>query len=149
MPGDGRRRRHRGTDEMGAPAASLATLEVAVTGGGATLALGKLVAVHGDTHAASRLAPLEAGFAEDVSQPFLLGHAAHMGRAGYHQRAHGWRNALAFDVTRGQPQVFQARIGAGADEDGIYGDVGDLLLWRETHVLQGAFDGSARLRVAL
>src|SRR5712691_866880 len=49
----------------------------------------------------------------------------------------------------GEAQVFEARIGAGADKDGVYGDIGDLLLWRETHVLQGAFDGSARLWIAL
>ncbi len=72
-----------------------------------------------------------------------------MGGAGHHQRSHRWRDTFAFDVARGHAQVFEARIRAGADEDGIYGDIGDFLARHETHVVQGAFDGSARLRVVL
>src|SRR5712692_1297681 len=149
MPGDSRRRCHSGADEVGAPAATLTTLEVAVAGGGAAFTLGELVAVHGDTHTATRLAPLETGIAEDIGQAFFFGHAAHVGGAGHHQRSHRWRDMFAFDVACGEAQVFEARIGAGADKDGIYGDIGDLLARRETHVVQGAFDGSARLRVVL
>src|SRR6266851_2397736 len=83
MPGDGGGSGHRRADEVGAPAASLAALEVAVAGGGAAFAFGELVAVHGDAHTATRLTPLETGVAEDVGQSFLLGHAANLSRAGY------------------------------------------------------------------
>src|SRR6266851_945027 len=83
MPGDGGGGGHGGADEVSAPAASLAALEVAVAGGGAAFAFGELVAVHGYAHAASCLAPLEAGVAEDVGQSFFLSYAAHVGRARY------------------------------------------------------------------
>src|ERR1700674_5096072 len=128
VTGDGGGGGHGGADEMGAPAASLAALEVAVTGGGATLALGKLVAIHGDAHTASRFAPLEAGVAEDVGQSFLFGYATHLGGAGYYQCSHSWRDVFTLDVVRGEAQVFKARIGAGADKDSVYSDIGDLLL---------------------
>src|SRR5581483_6220960 len=149
MPGNSCRRRHRRTDKVGAPAASLAALEVAIAGGGATLALGKLVAVHGDAHAAPRFAPLETGLAEDVSQPLFFGHATHLHRTRYHDSPNVGRDMLALNVLSRHAQVFQARIGAGADEDGIESNLADLLARLEIHVFEGAFVGAAPLRVLL
>ena len=56
--GDGR------GDEVGATAAALAALEVAVAGAGRALALRQLVGVHRQAHAAARLAPVGAGGTE-------------------------------------------------------------------------------------
>src|SRR5712691_6932028 len=53
VSGDSGSSGHCGTDQVGAPTTSLAALEVAVAGRGTALALGKLIAVHGNTHAAS------------------------------------------------------------------------------------------------
>src|SRR5690606_27151737 len=50
-----------GRDEVGAAAAALPPLEVAVAGRGAALAGGQLVGVHGQAHRAPGLAPVEPG----------------------------------------------------------------------------------------
>src|SRR5262245_31718235 len=73
MAVDGSRGGHRRTDEVRAPAITLAAFEVAVRGRGAALAGLQAVVVHGETHRAARLAPFEAGLAEDAVEPFLLG----------------------------------------------------------------------------
>src|SRR5258706_11605955 len=56
---------------------------------------------------------------------------------------------FAFYILRGHAQVFQSRIGAGTDEDGIQGNFGDPLTRFKVHVLQGTFVGFALLRVFL
>src|SRR6202171_5760927 len=56
---------------------------------------------------------------------------------------------LAFYVLSRHAQVFQARIGTGADEDGIQGNLGNLLSRLEVHVCEGAFVRTAALRVLL
>src|SRR3954452_25519908 len=61
---DGGRGRHLGRDEVRAPAAALAPLEVAVRGRGAALAGAERVRVHPQAHRAARAAPVEAGGAE-------------------------------------------------------------------------------------
>src|SRR5258708_34729732 len=55
---------------------------------------------------------------------------------------------LALDITGGHTQVFQARVGAGADEDGIELDVRDLLTGLQAHVFERALVRLALLRVA-
>src|SRR5262249_9387475 len=58
---DGGRGGHLRADEVGAPAAPLAALEVAVRGRGAALAGLEDVGVHAQAHRAARTAPVEAG----------------------------------------------------------------------------------------
>ena len=55
----------RGRDEVGAAAAALAALEVAVAGRRAALAGGELVGVHGQAHRAAGVPPVEPGLGED------------------------------------------------------------------------------------
>src|SRR5579875_3754646 len=123
---------------MSASAAPLATLKITVTGGSAALAFGKLIAIHGDAHATTGLTPLETGLTEDVSQALFFGHASHLHRTGHDNRAHIRRDMPALDIASSQAQIFQARIGAGADEDGIKLDIGDPLSSSETHIFQCA-----------
>src|SRR5260370_29692031 len=149
MPGDGGGSGHGGADEVGASAVALAALEVAVAGGGAAFALGKLIAIHSDAHATSGFAPFETGSAENVGQSLFFGHAAHLHRTGYHDGANVGRDMLIFDILSCHTQVFQARIGAGADEDGIQGDLADLLSRFEIHIFERASVGFALLRVLL
>ena len=61
---------HRGRHEMRAALISLATLEIAVGGGGAALAGLQLVGVHAEAHGATGLAPFEAGGLEDFIEAF-------------------------------------------------------------------------------
>jgi hypothetical protein len=65
---------------------ALAALEIAVRGRGAALARLELVGIHRQAHRAARLAPLEAGLAEDLVQPLGLGLRLDQARAGHHQR---------------------------------------------------------------
>src|SRR5215470_14986273 len=72
LAGNGRRRGHGGAHEMRAGALTLAPLEIAVGGGGDTLALAGRVAIHSHTHGAARIAPLEPRRREDLVQPLGL-----------------------------------------------------------------------------
>src|SRR5262245_43452738 len=67
------RDRHGRADQMGPPARALAALEVAIRRRRSALAGLELVAVHGEAHRAAGLAPVEAGFLEDLVEAFLLG----------------------------------------------------------------------------
>ena len=70
VAGDCGRGGHFRRDEVSASAASLAAFEVAVAGGGATLAGRKNVGIHAQAHGAAGLAPVESGFAEDAVEAF-------------------------------------------------------------------------------
>src|SRR4051812_43835201 len=66
VPFDGGRGGHLGADEVRAPAAALAALEVAVRGGGAALAGLQDVRVHAQAHRAAGGPPVEPGGAEHL-----------------------------------------------------------------------------------
>src|SRR5690242_1288970 len=78
----GHRRRH----EVRAGALALASLEVAVRGGGHALALARGLAVHAHAHRAAGLAPLEARVAEDPIETLALGGVLHQARARHDPR---------------------------------------------------------------
>src|SRR5471032_1474283 len=84
VAGDGRRCRHRRAHQMGAHAAALTADEIAVRGRGDALPWHAHVAVDGDAHRASGLAPFEAGIDEDLVEPFLLGLLLDQARARDH-----------------------------------------------------------------
>src|SRR5512146_2606321 len=71
--GHGGGRRHRPADQVRAHAAALAADEVAIRGRGDALARRAGVAVDADAHRAARLAPVEAGLAEDLVEALRLG----------------------------------------------------------------------------
>src|SRR5690348_9169094 len=66
VSGNGGGSGHHGTDQMSAPAASLAPFKVPVAGGGAALARLKNVRIHAQAHGAAGLAPLEPGIDEGL-----------------------------------------------------------------------------------
>ena len=80
--GDGGGCRDGGGDEVGAAAAALASLEVAVRGRRAALLRRQLVGVHREAHRTPRLAPVEPRGAEDLVEAFLLGLQLHRDGAG-------------------------------------------------------------------
>src|SRR5690606_41503126 len=108
---------HGRADQMGTPTIALTTLEVAVGGRGAVLARLQTIGVHGQTHGATRIAPLEAGCFEDQIQTFTLGllldqtgtrHPHCLLDAGGDPATLGYHG-------RGTP-ILDARAGAGAGE---------------------------------
>ena len=69
-----RRRDHGRTHEQGtASRAPLAPNEITVRRRSGNFAAIELVGIHRETHGTTRLAPFEAGFFEDLVQPFLFG----------------------------------------------------------------------------
>src|SRR4051795_5485560 len=103
---------HLRADEVGAPAAALAPLEVAVRGRGAALARLEDVGVHAQAHRAARAAPVEAGGGEDLVEALGLGLLLHLHRAGHDHRVDVAADLLALDHPRGRPQVADARVRA-------------------------------------
>ena len=137
---------HGGADEVGAPARALAAFKVAVAGGGAALARLQAVGVHGQAHAASGFAPLEARFGEHFVQPFGFGLPFDQAGAGHNHRQLDVGRELAAqaaDDGGGFAHVFNAAVGAAADEDFVDGDVAQRLAGRQTHVGKRALDGAA------
>src|SRR5918997_4395573 len=102
---DRRRGGHLGRDEVGAAAAALAALEVAVRGRGAALARRQDVRVHAQAHRAAGAAPVEARGAEDLVEPLGLGLGADLLRAGDDHRLDRRRDPAALDHVRGGAQV--------------------------------------------
>src|SRR4051812_15495516 len=107
---DGRRRGHLRRDEVGAPAASLPALEVAVARGRAALAGRERVRVHPEAHRAAGAAPVESGGAEDLVEALLLGLRLHLLRPGHDHGVHAARHLAALDDGGRRPQVADARV---------------------------------------
>src|SRR5579862_6999042 len=104
---------------MRAAAAPLAAFEVAIAGGSATLAGSENVFVHAQAHGATGLTPLESGGAEDFVDALGFSFALHRLRAGDDESAHAVMHFVAVDHARCGAQIFNTRVGAGADENDI------------------------------
>ncbi len=119
---------------MRARAGALPAAEIAVGGRGAALAGRHDVAVDADAHRAAGLRPFKAGVAEDAVEAFLFRLPLHRRGARRDQARHF---ADAAGEHRGRrAQILDARIGAGADEDAVDGDVGELLARRDAHIVE-------------
>jgi hypothetical protein len=70
--GNRARGRRKGTCQKGSAPFTLPPFEVAVAGGDAVFSRLQLVAVHGDTHGTTRLAPVGSSFPEYPIQTFGL-----------------------------------------------------------------------------
>ena len=127
-----------GRDEVRAPAAALAALEVAVRGRGAALAGLEDVGVHPQAHRAARGAPVEAGGAEDVVEPLGLGLRGHGLGARDDHRVDVGGDLAALDERGGGAQVADPRVRARADEDAVEADVLHPRAGLEPHVLERA-----------
>jgi hypothetical protein len=146
----GRRGRHGWADQMGASARTLTTFEVAVAGGGTALARLQAVSVHGQAHGATRLAPLKACGLEDFVQPFTFGLRLDQTRAGHdHGQLYVSGDFLPQLFNDGccLAHVFNAAVGARANEHFVHIDVVERLAGLQSHVDQGALDGIAPRRV--
>ena len=147
-PRNRRRRGHGGADEVGAAAAALAAFEIAVGGGGAALAGFELVGVHPEAHGTAGFAPIETCLDEDIGDTFLFGLLFDEAGAG---DDHGLDNIIgdffAFGDFCDFAEVFDAGVGAGADEDFIQRDIGHFCAGLQAHIIQHAFDRFLFMRV--
>ncbi len=119
MTGHGGGGGHGGRDQMRAAPLALPAFEIAVAGRGTALAGRKLVGIHGQAHAAARLAPFEAGFAEDAVEPFGLGLLFHLSAARHDHRVDRRSHVIAAHHGGRGPQIFDPAVGAGADEHSV------------------------------
>ena len=126
---------------MRAPATALPPFEVAVRGGRTAFARRQLIGVHRQTHRTPRKPPFESGVDEDLRQPFLFGLGAHKARSGNDHRPQTILDLPALQNRGGCPQVFDAAVGAGPDEDRVDLDLGQLLPRNQAHVVQAAAGG--------
>src|SRR5690606_26673816 len=123
----------------GATALPLPAFEVAIRGGGTTLARVQTVGVHGKTHGTARLTPFETGLEKDLVQPFLFGLLFDQARArNYHGLLHIGRHLAATHDFRRGTQVFDAGVGAGTNEHFVDLDFADRRIGLESHVGQCA-----------
>src|SRR5690606_599167 len=136
VAGDGRRRCHGRADQVRTPAGALAAFEVAVGGRGAALALAEAILVHAQAHRAARVAPFETGIGEYAVQALGFRLALDQARARHHQCLDDVAGDLVtLDYVGGQAQVFQARVGAGADEDLVQLDLAACRSVLQEHVI--------------
>ena len=137
---------HGGAHQVGASTGALAAFEVAVASAGAALARLQAVGVHGQAHGAAGFAPFEARGHKNLVQAFALGLLLDEARAGHHHGQLHIAGHLAAQVLHhggGFAHVFDAAIGATADEHLVDGDVVDGLAGLQAHVGERALDGAA------
>ena len=130
---------------MSARARSLAANEIAVGRRGAALAGGQRVAVRAEAHRTAGVTPFESRVDEDLRQTLGLGLGLDDARAGNNPCGHAGCDLSSTKHGRGGSQVFDAPIGAGADEDPVDGDIGQRHAWLEIHVSKRAGDRIATL----
>src|ERR1035438_7833328 len=87
MPGNRRRRRHHGADQVRASSASLPAFEITVAGRRAALSWLQDVGIHAETHRASRLAPFKPRIQKNAVQSFLFRRELDRLRARHHHGA--------------------------------------------------------------
>src|SRR5215208_6175093 len=128
---------------MRATLITLAAFEVAVRRGGTAFTGLELVGIHREAHRAAGLAPIESGFGEDFIEPFGLGLLLHQAGPRHYHGGDIRVDRPALHHARDLAQVFDPRIGAGADEHAIESDVGNLLAALQAHVGESALGGAA------
>src|SRR5579884_1104492 len=142
MPCDGGGGGHDRAHQMRAAVASLAPFEIAIRSAGAALVRRQNVGVHADAHAAAGVAPLEASLRENSVQAFFFRSVLDAAGAWNDERLLDvLRDVLAGDEMRGGAQIVEPRIGAGADEDAVHGNVHNRRASLEAHVMKGALGG--------
>ena len=128
---------HHRAHQDGAPGrAALAALEVAVRRRRAELVADELVGVHREAHRAARLAPFEAGVAEDAVEPFRSRGASTICEPGTASAFTPRRDLPALEVFRDLAEVRQAAVGAAADERDVDLRALDRRAGRELHVFE-------------
>ena len=103
---------HRRRNKVRAAALALTPLEIPIARGGTTLAGCQDVGIHGQTHAAARLAPFEAALAEYLVEPFGLGLSLDPSAAGHDEAANALGDATSANHRGRSPQVLDSPVRA-------------------------------------
>ncbi len=119
----------------------MASFEITVARADCEPARRDRVAIHGDTHRATRLSPFSAGSLEDVIETYCLGFVLDALRARNDEHSHVIRYAVTFDDTCCRFEIAEARVRAAADENHINGCAGELLAGLDLHVVEGFCEG--------
>src|ERR1700736_3931985 len=140
---------HYWTDQMCAAVFALAAFEIAIGGAGGALVRRENVRVHAYAHAATCVAPFETGGGENFIEAFFFGLGFDAAGTGDNQRLLDIAGyVFAFDEVSGGAKIVDARIGAGADEHAIDGNVHDGGARFQAHVHEGALGGFLVVEVA-
>src|ERR1700678_2602264 len=118
-------RGHHGTHQVGTSAPALASFEVTIAGRGTALAGSENIGVHSQAHGAARFAPVKTSRPEHLVQPLFFRLPLHLLRTRNDHRAYMRMNVVPADYLGGGPEVLDAGVGAGADEDPIDGQLFD------------------------
>src|SRR5690606_41306396 len=113
---------------------ALTAFEIPVGRRGATLERPQTVLVHGETHGATRLTPLEARFLEDPVESLGLGLRLDEPRTRNDHRRYALRHLLSVHDPGCLAQILDATIGAGADDYPVVLDVRDLRAGPAPHI---------------
>jgi hypothetical protein len=119
MPVYGRSSSHGRADKVCSPARTLATFEITIAGGGASLAWFQSVCIHGKAHGAPWFTPLKTRGLKDFVQSFSFSLLFDEPGAWYHQsQLHIFSNFLAQFAyyRRSLTHVFDAAVGARTDK---------------------------------
>src|SRR5512144_1622447 len=103
MSFNGRCDSHGWRHKMRPPSRSLASFEIAITGGSATFTRLEYIGVHRQTHTAARFAPFESRCSEDTVEPFLFGLPFDQAGPGDHHCAYRFGDLLSLCETGGKP----------------------------------------------
>ena len=135
---------------MAAPAGTLTPFKIAVAGGSATLTGGQAVFIHTQAHRAAGFTPLKPRLFEHPIQAFGLGLSFDQARAWHDQgQSDVAGNLAALHHGGGGAQVFNARIGARADEHFVNRDLTHRCAGLQVHIAQGVLHALAAHLVGL
>ena len=123
---------------MGASPFALSAFEVSVGGRCAALPRIEPIWVHGQAHAATGLAPIEARFFENPIEALFFRLLFDQSAAGHDHRIDLPGDSVALDDFRRRAEVFDTGVGARSDKDALDRGVGKFLAGFEAHVVQGA-----------
>src|SRR5690606_13242816 len=130
--------------QVSTPALPLPTLEIAVRGRCAALTRLEAVCVHGEAHRTTRLTPFKARIQEDLVEALFFGLLLDQtGTRHHHRLLYVSRHAAPAHDVGSRTQIFDTRVGTGADEHLVDRNVGDRSVGFQTHVLQGALHAAA------
>src|SRR4029453_9696715 len=118
---------------MGTRTRSLTAAEIAVSGRCTTFTRLHHIAVDPNAHGAAGVRPFKPCLTEDTVEAFFL--CLTFNRRGTWRYQSGHLADTAGENRRGSAQVFDARVGTGADEDPVNCDFGQFLAGHDRHVV--------------
>ena len=126
MPGDRGGRSHGGRNKVRTPLEALPSFKIPVGGGRTTFVRLQPILVHRQAHRTSRLTPVETGSDEYLVETLGLGLFLDQPGARNDHRIDARIDRFSLDHLGNRAQILDAPVGAGANEDTVNLDIGDL-----------------------